>query len=201
MLCMICLEEGADEFPPCQNSCISPRFHKKCLEMAMYAQEKPKCPHCNQPITVLTNKNNTIKMEGVKHKIESIMQRWLQDRGCWIKGPEYIQVNDFLMYTKEAEGAIAIIGDFIEQQLTKLSSTTIFFSKLKDQDAIVYRHRETTEGIETDVLIRRTAIFNDFNLGSFRMDGYTISMSRTRYSPRHYRQPCIFDGKDNLFIS
>ncbi len=195
---MICLENGADTMAPCMTYHL-PLFHKKCLEISKYSQDnEPKCPHCNMCIPYLKCDNST-KMDSVMHNIESIMQRWLQDSGYWIKGPEYIQVNNTLMQPSEAHSSLISISKIIAEQLLKISSTKLYFSTPVDQDAIIYRHRDTSAGIETEVVIKRTAILNDSKLFSFRMDGYTISMSRFRYSPRYYRPPYTFDGKEKLF--
>ena len=193
MSCLICLEELPDIVPPCMGV-DTPLFHRKCLEMYNYFQREPRCPHCN---IIVTHSQNTgiAKMDIIKHKIESIMQRWLQDSGYWIKGPEYVQVCDHLMHGNDAENASATIRKTIAQQLSLLSPITIYYSNppAPDQDATVYRHRETSTGVETDVLIRRTAILNG---ASFQMDGFTISMSRSRYSPRIFRPPYVFDEKE-----
>ncbi len=166
--------------------------------MYNYFHPESKCPHCN--LSISHSKHSSItKMDIIKHTIESIMQRWLQDSGYWVKGPEYVQVTNHLMQGSDAENALDTIRKTIVHQFSKSSSITIYYSNppAPDQDATVYRHREPSTGVETDVLVRRTAILHG---GSFQKDGFTISMSRSRYSPRIFRPPYVFNEKDFFLV-
>ncbi len=197
MTCLICLDDGADAMPPCM-AVDTPLFHRRCLEMYNLFQPESKCPHCN--LSIAPSQHSSIaKMDIIKHTIESIMERWLQDSGYWVKGPEYVQVTKHLMLESDVENASDAIRKAIAHQLSKSSPITIYYSNppAPDQDATVYRHRETSTGVETDVLIRRTAILHG---GSFQKDGFTISMSRSRFSPRIFRPPYVFDEKENIFL-
>ena len=44
--CSICLEPGADAFPPCGFASAEPLFHAHCLARAQ-EQCSQRCPHCN----------------------------------------------------------------------------------------------------------------------------------------------------------
>ena len=210
-ICLVCLEDNPDTIPPC-GGLTYPLFHRKCLDMANHEKSELKCPHCNQnytPSPLDSNEQLGIKLDTTKHKLQSIMDRWLQDRGYWVKGPEYIQINNGLMNHNEANIILGSIGILVHQQLiTHLAAPSppdnvnvyIHCSNPPppDQDAIVFRHRDSESGIETDVILRRTAILGNspHQQGfSFQKDGFTISMSRSRYSRRFFRQASFIEWK------
>jgi hypothetical protein len=215
-ICLICLEEGADTLPPCNRGSI-PLFHKQCLDMAEYHRSANnnnnnnnnidvKCPHCNQLITkIKPNATAATTMLLLKntstHKFQSIMERWLQDQGYWAKGPEYIQVvHNYLMNQNEANAVFDAVHREIFKQFSRLSSFSASSSQYcshpppPDQDAIIFRHRDQENGIETDVTLRRTAIINNEH-GSISADGFTVSMSRSRYSKRTFRNPVFIEKR------
>ena len=210
-ICLICLDEGADTLPPC-NGGIIPLFHKQCLDMAEYYRSANnnngdiKCPHCNQYIP--KNKSNATAATSMNllentstHKFQSIMERWLQDRGYWVKGPEYIQVvHNYLMNENEAKSIFDAVHREIFKQFSRLSSLSSSSSQYcshpppPNQDAIIFSHRDQENGVETDVTLMRTAIINN-DQGSIGADGFTVSMSRSRYSKRTFRKPIFFEKK------
>lgn len=204
-ICLICLEGNPDTIPPCRGV-LTPLFHRKCLDMANHGKSIFKCPHCNQSSDTVERQVDGIsaKLDSVNHKVQGIMDRWLQDKTYWVKGPEYIQVENALMNPHEASLILGSICHMVCQRLSQLSlGTTIYCSHPPppDEDAIVYRHRDSDNGIETDVILRRTAILNNNSnnryQGSFQMDGFTICISRSRYSRRHFRTASSFlDKKD-----
>ncbi len=204
-ICLICLEDNPDTIPPC-GGVATPLFHRKCLDMANHDKSDLKCPHCNQRYTLPENDHSeqllSIKLDTTKHKLQSIMDRWLQDRGYWVKGPEYIQMNNFLMNHSEANLILKSIGILVHQQLINhlASHDNVYIHCSNppppDQDAIIFRHRDSESGIETYVILRRTAILGNtpHQQGfTFKKDGFTISMSRSRYSKRFFRQASFIE--------
>jgi hypothetical protein len=130
------------------------------------------------------------RIDTAKYTIQNVMDRWLQDRGYWHHGPAYIQITDFMMNHHDA-GAIHIaICGLVHARLCQLTNKEeeciVYSFHPHDQEAMVYRHRDAEVGIETNVTLRRTAVTN-CRMGSIKMDGYTINMSRSRYSQRGFR--------------
>jgi hypothetical protein len=198
-ICLICLDENPDTIPPCKGV-LFPLFHRKCLDMSNYGKSSLKCPHCNKLYsTEVTDDDISIKLDTLKHKVQGVMEKWLQDRSYWVKGPEYIPVERSLMNPNEVSSILGSICQIVCQQMAQLSSATIYcvHPPPPDEDAIVYRHRDSETGIETDVILRRTAILKN-NAGSFQMDGFTISMSRSRYSRRCFRAAVSFLEKKDF---
>jgi hypothetical protein len=214
-VCLICLEETPDTIPPCRGV-LFPLFHRKCLDMANHGKSTFKCPHCNQPYSspeinhAATKRHDDVvstKLDTLNHKVQGIMDKWLQNRSYWVKGPEYIPVEKSLMNPTEVNLILGSICNTVYQQLAELSLVTAiycFHPPPPDEDAIVYRHRDAENGIETDVILRRTAILNNNNnamyQGSFQMDGFTICMSRSRYSRRCFRTALSFLEKRDFSV-
>lgn len=193
--CLICLEEGPDALPPC-GGVNQPLFHQRCLDMAGYLGGAEKCPHCNQHTQSEPQTGLSVKMDAAQHKTQSIMDRWLQNGGYWVRGPEYIRVNDFLMHRDEAN---AILGGVCRTVCDRLAPRANYFythPPPPDQDTIVLRHRDSEAGVETDVTLRRTAFIHDRRIHT---DGFTLSMSRSRYSKRHFRKPVFIEKRRRLF--
>jgi hypothetical protein len=207
-LCLICLQENPDTPPPC-HGVNYPLFHKKCLDMAQYhCAASFRCPHCNQQTPCKSaalneNKNKestealiSVKMDAARHKTQSIMERWLQNRGYWAKGPEYIRVNDSLMQHEEANAILGGVCRTVCHGLATKPSENCYCSHPPppDHDAIVFRHRDSEAGVETDVILRRTAFIHNRH-GSIHTDGFTLSMTRSRYSKRHFRKPVFIEKR------
>jgi hypothetical protein len=151
---------------------------------SLTSHSSPDRHHCMGQDILIT------RMDTAKYVIQNVMDRWLQDRGYWHHGPAYIQITDFMMNHHDAgviRGAICGLVHARLCQLTNKEEECIMYSfHPHDQEAMVYRHRDTDVGIETNVTLRRTAVTN-CRRGSIQMDGYTIYMSRSRYSQRGFR--------------
>lgn len=159
----------------------------------------------------------SVRIEMAKHTVQSVMDRWLQDKTYWRKGPQYIQMADYLMNSSEADTILDALGAFIRQHFVIVLDSTpnrkeplpfqvyqhhhddlegvhCLRAQPPDQDTIVYRHKDLSLGIQTDVALQRTAIIKN-SLGAIKTDGITISISRYRFSKRVLRPAILIEKR------
>jgi hypothetical protein len=99
--------------------------------MSNYGKSNLKCPHCNKLYsTVVTYDDISIKLDTLKHKVQGIMEKWLQDRSYWVKGPEYIPVE--IPTTKDTPIKISL------QELAIMARNEV---ELEDISVISHDHR------------------------------------------------------------
>ena len=104
--CMICMEPGGTEGPPCGFWHESVGFHAACLER-LADSGSTQCPHCGVciPATALTRMNRMLK-------------RWLTTKPCgndssrpWNHRPLFLRVQSGMMYgAREAQVLCSAIG-------------------------------------------------------------------------------------------
>lgn len=77
MQCMICMEPGADSFPPCGFASEAPLFHAHCLEQAQRHCSQ-RCPHCNcspprcTPMFLPIKRHAFLSKEELEHALEVV---------------------------------------------------------------------------------------------------------------------------------
>lgn len=212
--CLICFEELPDALPPC-GTILEPLFHTHCLAMAMAASEKNRCPHCNvecppsaprrQALHATYNSLGDalfVTIDTTKHSVNNLMDRWLQNRNHWSAGPVFIPITRGLMDQGDAGVIRTSVCNLISEKLACLCTppkTCSTFSSPCDQ-AVICRHRDATLQIETEAIIRRTALQMG-TMGAIPQDGFTLAMSRSRYSERTFRPLSLYERRELVPLS
>ncbi len=167
--CMICLEPGGTERPPCGFLHDGVAFHKGCLER--FADTgNTQCPHCGVciPGTALKRLNRTLK-------------GWLKMRDRpWNRRPFFIRVQSGMMYgARETQVLCSAIGIVV--------SCLMLMARGGDkEEGVVFVGQMATsyrfwlyQGVHmVQVVLKRVAVLASG--GRIECDGYEISASRKR---------------------
>lgn len=207
--CLICFEELPDVSPPC-GTILEPLFHRHCLALAMRMNKTNRCPHCNiecprQPTARYNCLGDALlcTIESAKCRVNNLLDNWLQNKEYWSLGPVFIPITDGLMDRADAGIISTTLCNVICNKLDSLCAPptkkcSVFHSPC-DQ-AVIYRHRDGASCIETEAILRRTALTAGA-MRSISQDGFTLAVSRSRYSERTVRPLCLLEKREVVFIA
>ena len=193
-MCMICLEAGPDTAAPCldktRSSSTCLQFHSKCLDMMWSVQReqglKRMCPHCN--LHLLQHEEQGIEREVdtmiylAWHRIQGMLQQWLQKKDFWISPPHYVVTKHGLMTHTESLRLMMKLQNeiilFLKQQ--NHSEMKQLEHLMDDTESLwICYHTDLDNSIKTTVSLARTAIVD--SSGSFLQDGYSVMAERKRF--------------------
>ena len=196
MHCMICLEAGGTERPPCGFWHEGIGFHAACLER-LADSGSTQCPHCGVcvPTTALKRMNRVLK-------------GWLktEDKRRWNHGPLFIRVQSGMMYgAEEAKVLCAAIGVVVSclmlvakqrsrQTEENQEEGVVFISRheannntllLSSEHKACYYRFWLYQGMHIiQVVLKRVAMLSSSSSGNHHQriecDGYEISASRKK---------------------
>lgn len=206
--CLICFEELPDVSPPC-GTILEPLFHKQCLALAMRVSKTNRCPHCNiecptQPTTRYNCLGDALLLtiESARRRVNNLLDHWLQNKEYWSVGPVFIPITDGLMDQTDAGIVNTSLCDAVCNQLNRLCSPqrkcSVFHSPC--EQAVIHRHRDGASCIETEAILRRTALTAG-DMRSITQDGFTLAVSRSRYSKRTVRPLCLLEKREVIISS
>ena len=189
--CLICLDEGAEEPPPCRGT-LAPLFHLDCLHMALSAQREgpQRCPHCNTRMEAGVTATPRIWAQMVKHMVRGKLDQWFQDLSFWSQPHEYIKVKDRqLLPMEEAETLLGMLQQTILEYMRRA-----FLNHSANVGVSLHQHFDSEEtvwvcwcvdrpqAVKTTIGVARMAILG--SMGSFLHDGFSLMAERKRYVAR-----------------